>query len=86
MTQIPNLPKQILVQGSIPEAFDRSLLGVIIVDHGSRRDESNIYVKETAHVQNRFDEELANEYISAITLYLQFAQYFLVTQFSFWYF
>ena len=50
MTQIPNLPKQILVQGSIPEAFDRSLLGVIIVDHGSRRDESNIYVKEMARL------------------------------------
>ena len=50
MTQIPDLPKQILVQGSIPESFERTLLGVIVVDHGSKREESNIYVQEMARL------------------------------------
>ena len=59
MTQIPDLPKQILVQGSIPESFERALLGVIVVDHGSKRDESNIYVQEMARLfQHHADVEI----------------------------
>ena len=59
MTQIPDLPKQILVQGSIPESFERTLLGVIVVDHGSKRDESNIYVQEMARLfQHHADVEI----------------------------
>ena len=59
MTQIPDLPKQILVQGSIPESFERALLGVIVVDHGSKREESNIYVQEMARLfQHHADVEI----------------------------
>lgn len=50
MSDIPNLPNQIPIQGSIPESYDRNLLGVIIVDHGSRRAESNVYVNEMARL------------------------------------
>tara|TARA_B100000945_G_scaffold320164_1_gene329396 strand:- start:2540 stop:2980 length:441 start_codon:yes stop_codon:yes gene_type:complete len=53
MTEIPNLPNQIPVQGSIPESYDRNLLGVIIVDHGSKRSEGNIYVNEMARLLQR---------------------------------
>ncbi len=45
---IPNLPDQIQVQGIIPEEYDSDQLGIVIVDHGSKRDESNQYVKQIA--------------------------------------
>ncbi|MBH55621.1 MAG: hypothetical protein CMJ82_00350 [Planctomycetaceae bacterium] len=44
MTEISALPARIIVQGTIPDSYDPDLLGVIIVDHGSRRTESNAYV------------------------------------------
>ena len=51
--QVPsilNLPDQIQVQGIIPEDYDPDQLGIVIVDHGSRRDESNQYVKQIAQM------------------------------------
>ena len=51
--QIPsilNLPDQIQVQGIIPEDYNLDQLGIVIVDHGSRRDESNQYVKQIAQM------------------------------------
>jgi len=50
MTEIPELPTRITVQGTIPETYDPDLLGVIIVDHGSKRTESNIYVSAMARL------------------------------------
>ena len=51
--QVPsilNLPDQIQVQGIIPENYNLDQLGIVIVDHGSRRDESNQYVKQIAQM------------------------------------
>ena len=50
MTEIPELPSRISVQGTIPASYDPDLLAVIIVDHGSRRTESNIYVSAIARL------------------------------------
>jgi sirohydrochlorin ferrochelatase len=47
---LPELPNQIPVQGAIPAAIEKQLLGIIILDHGSKRDESNVYVQEIARL------------------------------------
>ena len=47
---LPELPNQIPVQGAIPAAIEKQLLGIIILDHGSKRDESNVYVQEVARL------------------------------------
>ncbi len=56
MPESPPLPGSITIQGSIPVAFDPTLLGVIIVDHGSKREDSNVYVHEIARLFQQISE------------------------------
>jgi len=41
-------PSNITVQGIWPAKVDPIQLGIILIDHGSRRDDSNLYVHELA--------------------------------------